>query len=101
VRGDALRSCSHLFADRNQLQICRHIPSAKVIFFVSFFFKKKEMGCGATPCGLAPFILQTEYNCKFAVTFRLQKLSSLFLSSLRRKKWGAGQRPAVFPQSCS
>ncbi|MDR0958047.1 MAG: hypothetical protein LBM16_02415 [Clostridiales bacterium] len=23
-------------------------PSANVIFFVSFFFKKKEMGCGAT-----------------------------------------------------
>jgi hypothetical protein len=39
--------------------------------------------------------LQTEYNRKLAVTFRLQKLSSLFLSSLRRKKWGAGQRPAT------
>jgi hypothetical protein len=39
--------------------------------------------------------LQTESNNKIAATFRLQKLSSLFLSSLRRKKWGAGQRPAV------
>jgi hypothetical protein len=40
-------------------------------------------------------LLQTECNNKFVGTFRLQKLSSLFLSSLRRKKWGAGQRPAV------
>jgi hypothetical protein len=39
--------------------------------------------------------LQTEGYNKFAVTFCLQKLSSLFLSSLRRKKRGAGQSHAV------
>ncbi|MDR0958582.1 MAG: hypothetical protein LBM16_05165, partial [Clostridiales bacterium] len=44
--------------------------------------------------------LQTESDCKLAATFCLQKLSSLFLSSLRRKKWGAGQRPAVLVFVC-
>jgi hypothetical protein len=35
---------SLLFADGILLQVCSNIPSAKVIFFVTFFFKKKVMG---------------------------------------------------------